>query len=128
MDGLQVGDMIEKDIEKPFIFMHHDNPQALNNTPNINLFQRAKGPAYLIVIKGSGHYNFSDFSLPLISEAAPVPKGALGSIDGMRFIEITNDCVVTFFNIYLKNDKSRSIENISQKYPEINIKTTHVQN
>jgi predicted dienelactone hydrolase len=128
MDGLQVGDMIEKNIKKPFLFMHHDNPHALNNTPNINLFQRAQGPAYLIVIEGSGHYNFSDFSLPIISEVAPVPKGTLGNIDGMRFIEILNDGVLTFLNLYLKNEQSRSMEKISQKYPEIKLKTNNIQN
>lgn len=123
MDGLQVGDMIDKDIEKPFLFMHHDNLQALNKTPNMNLFQRAQGPAYLMVIEGSGHYNFSDFSLPVISEVALVPKGALGSIDGMRFIKVLNDCVVTFFDMYLKNTKSPSLGKVSRNYPEIKLET-----
>lgn len=128
MDGLQVGDMIDRNIEKPFLFIHHDNLQALNKTPNSNLFQRAQGPASLMVIEGSGHYNFSDFSLPAISEAALVPKGALGNINGMRFIKILNDCVVTFLNIYLKNDTSQSLEKVSQNYPEIKLKTNKVQN
>ncbi|MCD6516592.1 MAG: hypothetical protein J7L72_04120 [Candidatus Aminicenantes bacterium] len=128
MDGLQVGDMIDKNIEKPFLFMHHDNQQASNKTPNSNLFQRAQGPAYLMVIEGSGHYNFSDFSLPAISEVALVPNGALGNIDGMRFIKILNDCVVTFFDVYLKNDISRSLEKVSQNYPEIKLRTNKIQN
>jgi len=126
MDGLQVGDMIDMSIEKPFFFMHHDNLQALNKTPNKHLFQRARGPAYLMVIEGSGHYNFSDFSLPAISEAALVPEGALGSIDGMRFIKILNDCVVTFFDMYLKENMSRSVEKVSQNYPEIKLKTNRI--
>jgi len=128
MDGLQVGDMIEENIKKSFLFIHHDNPQALNTTPNINLFHRAQGPAYLMVIDRSGHYNFSDFSLPAISEVAPVPRGALGSINGTRFIEILNDCVVTFFNIYLKNEKNLCLEKVSQNYPEIKLKTNNVPN
>lgn len=128
MDGLQVGDMSEKPIEKPFIFMHHDNPQAINKAPNINLFNRAQGPAYLMVIEGSGHYNFSDFSLPIIAEVVPAPKRAMGRIEGQRFIKILNDCVVNFFNIYLKNDTRLSIEKASQKYPEIKLKTNNIQN
>jgi predicted dienelactone hydrolase len=106
MDGLQMGDMINRPVRKPFVFMHHDNQQAANVTPNINLFRRAEGPAYLIVIKGSGHYNFSDFSLPALSEVAPLPGGALGSIEGKRFIRILNDCVVTFFKVYLRNGEA----------------------
>ena len=128
MDGLQVGDMIETPVEKPFLFMHHDNPNAVNKTPNINFFQRASGPAYLMVIEGSGHYNFSDFSLPEISEAALFPEGALGSIDGQRFINILNESVLTFFDIFLKNEQSRSMEELAQKYKEINLKTNNVRN
>jgi len=127
MDGLQVGDMIETPVKKPFLFMHHDNPSALNKTPNLNLFQQAQGPAYLMVIEGSGHYNFSDFSLPTISESAPVPKGALGSIDGLRFIKILNECVLAFFDRYLRNDTYLSFEKIAQKYPEIKLKTNNVR-
>jgi len=108
--------------------MHHDNSQAINKTPNINLFNRAQGPACLMVIEGSGHYNFSDFSLPAISEVVPAPKGAIGSIEGQRFIKILNDCVVNFFEIYLKNETSLSIEKISQKYPEIKLKTNNIRN
>lgn len=126
MDGLQVGDMIDNPVDKPFLFMHHDNPHAVNNTPNINLFQRARGPAYLIVVEGSGHYNFSDFSLPEIAEAAPVPEGAMGSIDGRRFIKILNESVLTFFDVYLKNEPSRSMEEGAQEYREINLKVNNV--
>lgn len=126
MDGLQIGDMLEKNINKPFIFMHHDNQHAINRAPNINFFRRAEGPAYLISIKNSGHYNFSDFSFPLISEVAPLPEGALGNIDGMRFIKILNDCVVTFFNIYLKNAKDKSMNELCLDYPEVEINSINL--
>ncbi len=126
MDGLQVGDMVDSPVAKPFLFMHHDNPHAVNNTPNINLFQRARGPAYLMVIEGSGHYNFSDFSWPEIAEAAPVPEGALGRIDGERFIKILNESVLTFFDMYLKNDQSRSMKEVAQEYKEINLRINNI--
>jgi predicted dienelactone hydrolase len=121
MDGLQVGDMIDKDIGIPFVFMHHDNRQVLNPTPNINLFRRAKGPAYLVVIEGSGHYNFSDFSLPILSEVVPIPDGALGAIDGRRCIEILNRIVVTFFDVYLRNGDSAGLVEVFERYPEVGV-------
>jgi hypothetical protein len=126
MDGLQIGDMIDRPIAKPFVFMHHDNQQAANVTPNINLFRRAKGPAYLIVIKGSGHYNFSDFSLPALSEVAPLPRGALGSIEGKRFIGILNDCVVTFFDVYLRSNEGGTLRKVFENYPEIDVQTVNI--
>jgi predicted dienelactone hydrolase len=121
MDGLQVGDMLDENIGIPFVFMHHDNLQAVNPRPNINLFRRAEGPAYLLVIKRTGHYNFSDFSLPLLSEGLPLPEGALGAIDGSRCAEILNGIVVAFFDVYLRGEKSAALEDVFERYPEISL-------
>ncbi len=119
MDGLQLGDMIDKNIGIPFIFMHHDNQRVLNPRPNINLFRRARGPAYLLVIKGSGHYNFSDFSLRILSEVVPLPEGALGGINGRRCLEILNEVVVTFFDQYLRHGDGAALKKTLQRFPEI---------
>lgn len=128
MDGLQVGAMIDTPIGKPIIFMHHDNLGALNKTPNLNMFRRAEGPAYLIVIQGTGHYNFSDFSLSMISEVVPQPEGALGNIDGQRCITILNDCVVAFFNVYLRGEEIGSLKKVFADYPEIAVDARNIEN
>jgi predicted dienelactone hydrolase len=121
MDGLQMGDMVDRAVEVPFLFLHHDNRPDPNPAPNINLFRRAKGPAYLLVIKGSGHYNFSDLSLPLLSEGVPLPEGALGPIEGRRAVEILNRVVVAFFDAYLrKGDPAGFIEALAHT-PEIEV-------
>jgi predicted dienelactone hydrolase len=119
MDGLQLGDMVDKDIRIPFMFVHHDNRPALNTTPNVNLFRRARGPAYLLVIKGTGHYNFSDFSLPLLSEGLPLPGGALGPIEGSRCVEILNGAVTRFFDVYLRGEERDELMKVFERYPEI---------
>lgn len=121
MDGLQIGDMVDRNIEIPFMFMHHDNRQALNPAPNVNLFRRAGGPAYLLVIGGTGHYNFSDFSLPLLSEGLPLPPGALGAIDGRRCAEMLNDLVVAFFDVYVRGEDPAALERVFERYPEIDV-------
>ncbi len=121
MDGLQAGDMVDRAVEVPFVFMHHDNRGAANPTPNVNLFRRAKGPAWLLVIEGSGHYNFSDFSLPVLSEVAPLPEGALGAIDGRRFVEILDAIVVAFFDAYLRNGETAVLDGVFERYPEIDV-------
>jgi len=46
MDGLQLGGMLDKDVKRPFLFMHHDNIEAANKTPNLLFFERAKAPVY----------------------------------------------------------------------------------
>ena len=104
-----------------FVFVHHDNRGVVNPTPNVNLFRRAKGPAYLLVIKGSGHYNFSDFSLPLLSEGIPLPQGALGPGDGRRCAEILNGIVLTFFDVYLRDGDAADLAKLFARYPEIEV-------
>ena len=119
LDGLQLGDMVDRAVEVPFLFAHHDNRAAVNPTPNVNLFRRAGGPAYLLVIEGTGHYNFSDFSLPLLSEGIPLPQGALGPIDGRRCSELLNRIVVTFFGVYLKDGDAADLTKLFEHSPEI---------
>jgi hypothetical protein len=87
----------------------------------MNLFRRAKGPAHLLVIEGTGHYNFTDFSLPLLSEGIPLPQGALGSIDGRRCAEILNGLVVTFFDVYLRGGEAADLTRLFERYPEIEV-------
>lgn len=121
LDGLQLGDMVDRAVGIPFLFVHHDNRTAVNPTPNINLFRRAKGPAHLLVIEGTGHYNFTDFSLPLLSEGIPLPQGALGPIDGRRCAEILNGLVVTFFDVYLRGGDAADLTRLFERYPEIEV-------
>ncbi|MGH9906685.1 MAG: hypothetical protein ACRD8U_14010 [Pyrinomonadaceae bacterium] len=68
---------------------------------NINrlFFERAENDAYYVVVKGTKHFNYSDFSL-----FSPDYKkvGILGPIEGERMEKIVNDYVLTFFDKYLK--------------------------
>ncbi|MCD6204105.1 MAG: hypothetical protein J7L22_00410, partial [Candidatus Marinimicrobia bacterium] len=124
LDGLQIGDMIRRPLEKPFMFIHHDNKAAVNKTPNILFFNQSKSTAYMLLIKGTSHFNFSDLSLSLYSKILKPPQGFLGSIDGYRCLKIQNDYVRAFFDKHLCNKEVDLLNRPSKDYPEVDIETT----
>ena len=120
MDGIQLGDTIERNLGRPFMFMHHDNVGARNKTLNRIFFERSEGPAYLVLIRGTMHMNFSDFSLYGCGSIARL-SGVTGKIDGKRCMRILSDYALAFFNKHLKGQDSGLLDGSSQNYPEVEI-------
>ena len=117
MDGLQLGDMLDRPLAKPFMFMHHDNAAA-NRTPNLIFFEKAAAPAYLVWIRGTGHLSFCDLTLygpgSLFRLTAP-----LGTIEGRRCSRIVGDLVLAFFDTHLRGRASPLLSEASRRYPEL---------
>jgi len=120
MDGIQLGDMLDKNLSRPFMFMHHDNAGARNKLLNRIFFERSEGPSYLVLIRGTRHMNFSDFSLYGYGSIARL-SGVIGKIDGKRCMRILNDYVLAFFNKHLKGQDSGLLDGSSPEYPEVEI-------
>ncbi len=121
LDGLQLGDILDRNLTKPFMFMHHDNVGALNKKPNKIFFERSENTAYMILIKGTRHLNFSDFSLPGYAALLGLPEGSLGEIDGMRCLKIQNDYIKAFFDKHLNGIEAEILNGVSADYPEVDI-------
>lgn len=85
---------------------------------NINrlFFERAKNDAYYVVVKGTKHFNYSDFSMfsPDYQKA-----GLLGPIDGARMEGIMNGYVLAFFDKYIKGKDTPLLKGPSANYPEV---------
>lgn len=121
LDGLQLGDMLDRNLTKPFMFMHHDNVGALNKKPNKIFFERSESTAYMILIKGTRHLNFSDFSLPGYAALLGLPEGSLGEIDGWHCLKIQNDYIKAFFDKHLNGIETEILNGVSADYPEVDI-------
>lgn len=121
IDGLQLGDLLQKDLTKPFMFIHHDNVGAKNKTPNRYFFDRAKNTAYLLLVRESRHLNFSDVSIPGYASVFQLPPDALGEIDGRRCLKIQNGYCLAFFDKHLKGVNSDLLSGPSDEYPEVKI-------
>lgn len=121
IDGLQLGELIYKNLTRPFMFVHHDNLEAKNRTPNRFFFERVDNTAYLLLIKGTRHLNFSDISIPGYASIFRVPPEALGRINGRRCLDIQNRYVLAFFDKHLKEMDSGLLNGPTVEYPEVEI-------
>ncbi|MCK4650690.1 hypothetical protein KAT08_00805 [Candidatus Babeliales bacterium] len=83
------------------------------------LFCKMKKDSYCIVLKGAGHFTFSD--MPFIKKISLFLKHfdfEIGTIDPYRAINITNEYILSFFNKYLKKEKNPLFDG-NRKYPEM---------
>lgn len=124
LDGLQLGDMLDQDLSRPFLFVHHDNTRATNKTPNLIFFERAKAPAYLLTIAGTGHLSFTDVSFygraSFFRRMSPV-----GDIDGARCHRIVCDYVRAFLDRHLRGRDGSLLDGPCSEYPEVEIRAGH---
>ena len=113
LDGLQYGDPIDVPLRVPFMFMH-SSLTGLNDP----VYHRAVGPAYSVNVKGSTHFNYSDFSM-----ISPIFKriGFLGPIDATRMERIMNDYLVMFFDTHVKGTHDQPLDKLTAKYPEASL-------
>jgi predicted dienelactone hydrolase len=122
LDGLLIGDMLDRPLETPFLFFHHDNVGAENRAPNLPFFERARAPAYLAIIAGTGHLSFSDVCLyprtSLFRLALPA-----GGLDGRRCQTIVNAYVLAFLDRHLKGQDTAPLESLSEHFPEVELRT-----
>jgi dienelactone hydrolase len=81
-----------------------------------NILQEGTAERYLLRVKGTGHYSFSDF--PLISPLLGFTS-LVSELDPRRAHRIINDYSLAFFNKYLKGQSSDLLANASNNYPEV---------
>ena len=113
-------EILELHLDQPALIMHSEDWYSPNE-PDRNydligtLAERAENIVDEIALSGTRHYDFT--SLPLLTPLA-AQLGLKGPIPGTLGLEIINAETVAFFDKYLKGDKSVSLEEISNQYPE----------
>lgn len=109
VDGTMLGEEIENPpYPKPILNIYNESHynEAINDDEYPNNFAcRNAEESYEVVVKGSGHMNFTD--LPMVSPflSTLLETGDSANIDPRYCIETTNEVILEFFNHYLKNDQ-----------------------
>jgi hypothetical protein len=75
-----------------------------------------RGAGYYIGITGTEHFNFTDYAVSFSPAGA---LGLLGSIDGVRGLQITRSYVRAFFDTYLNKTPSLLLRDPASAYPEV---------
>ena len=75
-----------------------------------------RGASYHLGVKGTEHFNFSDYAVYFSPARA---LGLLGPIDGVRGLQITRTYVRAFFDTYLNKTPSPLLWGPTSDYPEV---------
>ena len=121
VDGAPLGTVINDGVKQPFLFLlsDHSREPKSETAPVLadlrSIYDRLPPDERLwIVLRGSGHYGFTDLTI------LPLHLAHLLHIVPMsdkRQIEITRDCLRTFFDVYLKSAPASELKSLNI-YPE----------
>lgn len=116
-DGFQFGDLLNSELNKPFMFFAADRPWAGGSTISNDVFyERSTSHCYMVTVKGFQHSTFSDltlFNFNWVSDFS-VAKG-------LREIEIQRVYTRAFFDRHLKHIQSSILDGPAGEYPELSI-------
>lgn len=127
LDGALFGDVVQTGLKKPFMVIQSDRGacsdakcRSFQSEVQAILRPVPSGERYHLSIKNTAHFNFSDDAVTLPSAQA---LGALGSINGVRGLEITRAYVRAFFDTSLNGMPSPLFQGPSRAYPEVQFLT-----
>jgi predicted dienelactone hydrolase len=115
MDGALPVASIHGKYQVPFMYLNSE--RGLGCGPL--LISQSTRDCYSLSVKGSDHYNFTDYSVYPV----PMVRVLLGPIDGKRTIEMMNVLVLAFFDKYVNGIGEIDLIKGAGKYPEIEIST-----
>jgi len=116
LDSPQYSAVKAGQLTQPFMLMISDNGSYLEQA----VFENAAGAAYLITIKGTEHYNFTD--LTLVSQLAQAFDFS-GPISGQQMVRIMNTYSLAFFDKHLKDLPAPLLNGLSAEFPEVMIES-----
>jgi hypothetical protein len=122
IDGAPLGSAVTDGVKQPFLFLLSDHSrEPKSETAPIESDLRSiyngvsKDQRLWVVLRGSGHFGFVDLT-PLPLRVAHLLN--IIPMSGKRQIEITRDCLRTFFDVYLKGAPAFRLHILS-RHPEV---------
>lgn len=119
-DGSLRGEGYKKIIFKPMLMVWSELHHQEDITMETILGNRFQG-SYQMKVKGTDHMSFSDYMLIGQSMLGYSLSGTPDPIDPARAIQITRDCVRTFFDAKLKHANPNEMDRIASKYGEVKV-------
>ncbi|WP_224994518.1 hypothetical protein [Cesiribacter sp. SM1] len=114
LDGLGLGDMIDKALPQPFMVLSADREGLPDNINPIICRNKSEKEFYYTYIKDTWHGNFSDAAYWLRYRKA----ADSGSLDPDRAVSLINQLSLAFFDYHIKGFPNRIME-ISDKNSEL---------
>lgn len=128
LDGQLFGPVIEEGLRQPFMFVLEGHGRVSDSAVH-EIFARIQSmyerlpvdSRRRITLIGSNHFSFSDQILlkSRLLLGMMHRMGVIGGLEGRRGLEITADCVSTFFDVYLKGRPRTVLDALARRYPEV---------
>ena len=131
MDGALFGPVVQKGLDKPFMFMAHTNHTRSNDSsPNdpvnswFDIWPKLTGWKLDIILANSLHYTFSDFpivleTLGIVPNATTAELLLVTDLDGKRALKIVTTYVTAFMDMVLKCKHSPLLQGPVPSFPEV---------
>jgi hypothetical protein len=123
LDGALFGNVVQTGLKNPFMVIQSDpgtcsdaSCRSFQHEIQAILRTVPRSESYHLGIKGTKHFNFSDYAVYFSPARA---LGVLGSIDGVRGLQITRAYVRAFFDTYLNRIPSPLLQGSTSAYPEV---------
>lgn len=110
-DGGFTPDVVQDGLTMPYLLMRNGDDGT--GSQDRLVARHSVGTNYMLTFAGFGHNTVTD--LPLWSVEMPF----VGSIDGVRSVEITRAYLLAFFDHYLKGEAAPLLDGASADYPEV---------
>jgi predicted dienelactone hydrolase len=129
LDGTSFGSVASTGLDRPVMLMlsasedQTGSPILQKSSRDLETIFNQSRQSYQIVIRGALHFNFSDYAVEFMPLGRPL--GILGSIDGVRGLQIASAYLAGFFNQTLKGQPSPLLQGTSSDYPEVQITSHH---
>lgn len=131
MDGALFGPVVQKGLDRPFMFMAHTNHTRADDgsadDPYNSWFEiwpHLRGWKLDIILANSLHYTFSDFpivlkTLGIVPNATTANNLHVTDLDGSRALKIVTAYVTAFFDMVLKSRLSPLLRGPVVEFPEV---------
>ncbi len=119
LDGVVYEELLLGNITKPLLMMLAEG--RINDSNTLSLYNKISTDAYMVGVRGSTHYGYTDVGV-LLSHLLPfVPQNILGfgTINAKQMVNITRVIEQVFFDVYLKGEDEQKLFDTFSLFDEI---------
>ncbi len=124
LDGTFFGPVIDHGLNESFLIFGHEGKNQSTDATWKAIWPHLHGWKLELMLHGAQHATFSD--LPLLAKVLglsghllPEAEALLGTLGGVRALDIVSAYLSAFFDLVLKSDSSRLLQEPLKAYPEV---------
>ncbi|KAI4724624.1 alpha/beta-hydrolase [Aureobasidium sp. EXF-10728] len=123
LDGTLFGNVLHKGLTRPFMIMSHQGKNLTTDASWEQIWPKVSGTKLAVTLNGTQHGSFTD--LPLLASTLGLDAGAsteidrlLGTMKGVRTMDIVNAFVDQFFDFARGTSKGLVPPQMTMNFPE----------